>query len=129
MKRARKHDLRSGSFPASRRGAALMFCMFIVFMITLLVVNVLDTTTLDLSGLRNSIDYERALYLANAGVHAAAAELEANPGWRGVITDGAFPADDTYTATVADGAAGTVDIVARGASGDVTRTVIASVQL
>lgn len=106
-----------------------MFCMFIVFMITLLTVNVLDTTTLDLSGLRNSMDYERALYLANAGVHAAAAELEASPAWRGTLTDGSYPADDTYTVTVADGLAGTVDVTARGVSGSITRTVIANLQL
>jgi len=106
-----------------------MFCMFIVFMITLLTVNVLDTTTLDLSGLRNSMDYERALYLANAGVHAAAAELEASPAWRGTITDGSYPADDTYTVTVVDGLAGTVDVTARGVSGAITRTVTANLQL
>jgi Tfp pilus assembly protein PilX len=106
-----------------------MFCMFIMFMITLLTVSVLDTTTLDLSGLRHSMDYERALYLANAGVHAAAAELEANPAWRGTLTDGAFPADDAYTATVVDGPPGTVDVTARGSSGSIVRTVTASLQL
>ena len=59
-----------------RRGAALMVCLFIIFIVTLLVVNILDTEMLELSALRNTIDYEKALYLANAGVHHAAAELE-----------------------------------------------------
>jgi Tfp pilus assembly protein PilX len=98
----------------SRRGAALMICMFIIFLVTLLVVNVLDTLTLELSSVRNNIDYERALYLANAGVHAAAAEMEADPGWRGTVTDGSFPSDDTYEATAVSGALGTAIIRARG---------------
>jgi Tfp pilus assembly protein PilX len=112
-----------------RRGAALMFCMFLIFMVALLVISVMDATMLDLTGLRNSMDYERALYLANAGVHAVAAELEADANWRGVITDGSYPADDTYTAAAVDGAGGTVDVTARGVSGSITRTVVANFQL
>jgi hypothetical protein len=84
---------------------------------------------LDLSGLHHSMDYERALYLANAGVHAAAAELEADSNWRGTISDGSFPDDDTYTATVVDGVGGAVDVTSRGAAGSVTRTISASFQL
>ncbi len=113
----------------SRRGAALMICMFIIFLVTLLVVNMLDTLTLELSSVRNNIDYERALYLANAGVHAAAAEMEADPGWRGTVTDGAFPGDDTYEATAVSGALSTVIVTGRGVSGSVTRTVTAVFQL
>jgi Tfp pilus assembly protein PilX len=113
----------------SRRGAALMICMFIIFLVTLLVVNVLDTLTLELSSVRNNIDYERALYLANAGVHAAAAEMEADPGWRGTVTDGSFPSDDTYEATAVSGALGTAIVTARGVSGSITRTVTATFQL
>ena len=68
-----------------RRGAALLFCMFILTFATLMVVNILDATTLELSALRNSMDYELALYLANAGVHQVAAQLEADIDWRGTI--------------------------------------------
>lgn len=113
----------------SRRGAALMICMFIIFLVTLLVVNILDTLTLELSSVRNNIDYERALYLANAGVHAAAAEMEADPGWRGTVADGAYPADDTYQATAVNGALGAAIVTGRGVSGSITRTVTATFQL
>lgn len=106
-----------------------MICLFIIFLVTLLVVNMLDTLTLELSSVRNNIDYERALYLANAGVHAAAAEMEANPAWRGTVADGAYPADDTYLATAVSGAVGTAVVTARGVSGSVTRTVTAVFQL
>ena len=112
-----------------RRGAALMICMFIIFLVTLLVVNILDTLTLELSSVRNNIDYERALYLANAGVHAAAAELETSATWRGVLTDGAYPGHDTYQATAISGPSGTAIVTARGVSGSITRTVTATFQL
>src|SRR5687767_11546710 len=87
-----------GRRPRDRRGAALMISMFIIFIVTLLVVNILDTLTLDLASVRNNNNYERALYLANAGVHAVAAQLETDATWRGTLTDGAYPADDTYQA-------------------------------
>lgn len=107
-----------------------MMCMFFIFIVTLLVVNVLDTMTLDLAATRNSIDHERALYLANAGVHAVAAELESNVSWRGSIVDGSYPGNDTYAATAVDGSvANTVVVTSYGVSGSITRTVAATIQL
>jgi type II secretory pathway component PulK len=113
----------------SRRGAALLFCMFILTLTVLMVVNVLDSTTLELSALRNSIDHERALYLANAALHHAAATLEADTAWRGIIIDGAYPADNTYTAEAVDGAGSTVTVTASGVAGDVVRNLEATIEL
>jgi Tfp pilus assembly protein PilX len=118
-----------GRFHQPRHGAALVFCMFILTMITLMVVNVLDTTTMELSALRNSMDYERALYLANAGVHHVAATIESDSAWRGTITDGAYPADNTYTATAVDGPNSTVIVTSSGVAGDVTRDLQATIEL
>jgi hypothetical protein len=103
--------------------------MFIIFIVTLLVVNILSTETLELSALRNSIEYDRALALANAGVHHAAAELENSAVWRGTVTDGAYPASDTYSATAVSGANHTVIITSRGVSGSITRTITATIEL
>jgi hypothetical protein len=69
------------------------------------------------------------LFLANAGVHHAAAELENLSTWRGTVSEGAFPAHDTYTATAVDGANNTVVITAQGASGAIIRTVTATIEL
>ncbi len=113
----------------SRHGAALVFCMFILTMITLMVVNVLDTTTLELSALRNSMDYERALYLANAGVHHIAATLESDNAWRGTLTDGAYPADNTYFAEAVDGPDSTIIVTSTGVAGDVSRNLQAVLEL
>jgi Tfp pilus assembly protein PilX len=112
-----------------RSGAALMVCLFIIFIVTLMVVNILDSLTLELSSVRNNIDYERALYLANAGVHAATAQLETNPAWRGTLTDGAYPSNDTYQAVTANGSIGQAIVTSRGASGAVIRTVTATISL
>lgn len=114
---------------ARRRGAALLICMFIVFIVTILTVNVLDTETLELAALRNSIEYEKALYLANAGVHHAAAELESSSTWRGTVSEGSYPADNTYTATAVSGTNNTVVVTAKGAAGGIIRTVTATIEL
>jgi Tfp pilus assembly protein PilX len=111
------------------RGAALLVCLFIIFVVTVLVVNILDVETLELAALRNSLDYERALQLANAGVHHAAAELENLSTWRGTVSEGAYPASNTYTATAIDGANNTVVVTAKGAFGSVIRTVTATIEL
>jgi Tfp pilus assembly protein PilX len=113
----------------ARRGAAMIVCLFIIFVVTVLTVNVLDAETLELSALRNTIAYEQALALANAGVHHAAAELEAAPAWRGTVTDGAYPGNDTYSATAISGANSTVVVTSRGVAGGVTRTIVATMEL
>ena len=104
-------------------------CLFIIFLVTLLVVNIFDSMTAELSALRNAIDRDRALYLANAAVHSALSELEGNVSWRGTLTDGAYPADNTYSASVVDDVSNTVLVTARGVSGSITRTIVATVQL
>ncbi|QDS99361.1 hypothetical protein [Adhaeretor mobilis] len=125
-----RHQRRAYGSPAiARRGAAMMLCLFVVFMTTMLLVQILNTLTSDLVVIRSTIDHERALYLANAGVHEAAALLEADNTWRGVASEGTFPNHDTYTATAVDGADPfSVIVVSSGASGEVTRSVTAMLE-
>jgi hypothetical protein len=105
-----------------------MVCLFIIFLVTTLVVNILNTEMVELTALHNTIDYEQALYLANAAVHHAAAELEISSTWRGTVSEGSYPANDTYTATAVDGSNNTVVITARGSAGEIVRTVTATVE-
>jgi hypothetical protein len=105
-----------------------MLVMFMIFLVTLLVVNVLDTETVELAAIRNSIDHEKALYLANAALHHALAEIEAVPSWLGTVSSGSYPANDTYTATAVTGAGNTVVITAKGAAGGAIRTVVATIE-
>jgi len=115
----------------SRGGAALLFCLFIMAFMILMVVNVLDATTLELSALRNSMEYERALFLANAGVHEMAAQLEADNTWRTTITNGAYDEDDTYEATAVTDPTNVnwVIVTSKGVAGQVERTVVATIEL
>lgn len=113
-----------------RSGAALLLCLFVMFLVTVMVVNVLDTVTLHLSAVRNTTDYERALYLANAGVHHVVVMLESDNTWRGTVSEGSYPDNDSYTATAVDGSdAYTAVVTASGAAGEIQRTVTALIEL
>jgi Tfp pilus assembly protein PilX len=118
------------SEPEHRRGMALLLCMFVVSIVTVWLVDMLDSATVNQSALRNTIEYEQALYLANAGVHHAVAQLEQDTSWRSTVTDGSYPASGSYSATAVNGAvSGTVDITSYGVSGQVTRKLQATVQV
>jgi Tfp pilus assembly protein PilX len=111
------------SRPRRAGGAALLVCVFVIAMMSLVVIAMIDTETSQLAALRNTIDYERALYLAGAAVHHAMAEVEADFSWRGTVTEGTYPNDDSYSATAADGASGTVLVTGTGVAGTVVRTL------
>lgn len=131
MKRVmREGDFRSRRKELSnRKAAALLFTMFILTIVVLMVVNVLDTTTLELSALRNGMDYDRSLYLANAGIYEVAAQLEMDINWRGTITNGSYPDDDSYEAIAVDGVNATVEVTSTGVAGDISRTIEATIEL
>jgi hypothetical protein len=103
--------------------------IFVVFMVSSLVLNMLHTETQQAAAARNVGDYERALYLANAGTHHACALLAADANWRGVVTDGAYPAEDSYEATATDGLDGQVDVISRGVAGEAVRTVQVTIEI
>lgn len=88
----------------------------------------LESASVYQSALRNSIEYEQALYQANAGVQDVLAQLEANINWRGTVTAGSYPASGSYSATATTGSlAGTVDVTSTGVAGATTRSVQATV--
>ncbi|MCA9240005.1 MAG: hypothetical protein KDA37_07390 [Planctomycetales bacterium] len=106
-----------------RRGAALLVVLFVVFMVSSLALNVVDTETQQSAVAHHVSDYERALYLANAGVHHACAMLVQDATWRGTVTDGAYPADGAYSATAVDGTGSQIDVTSIGVAGEATRTL------
>jgi len=107
----------------NRTGIALLLCLFVVSLTSLMVLSILDTETSQLAALRNTADFERALYLAGAAVHHALAELEEDFSWRGTVTQGSYPGNLTYSASAADGTSGQVVITGTGVSGNATRTL------
>jgi hypothetical protein len=112
----------------ARPAMALLLCLFVLSLVSVWVVDMFQSATVYQSALRNTIEYEQALYLANAGVHHAVAEVESNLAWRGTVTAGSYPASGSYSATAVNGvAAGTVDISATGVAGGATRRLQATV--
>ena len=113
-----------------RRGIALLICLFVLSLVTVWVVDMLESASIYQSALRNTIEYEQALYQANAGVHHALAQLESDVSWRGTVSAGSYPASGSYSATAVTGAAaGTVDITSNGVAGDTTRRLMSTVQV
>jgi type II secretory pathway component PulK len=109
---------------------ALLLCMFVMSIVTVWLVDMLNSQTVYQSALRNTIEYEQALYLSNAGIHHAVAELENNTSWRGTVTGGPYPSSGSYSATAVNGAtSGTVDVTSTGVAGEVTRRLQATVQV
>ena len=117
-------------FPKRRRGIALLICLFVLSLVSVWTVDMLESASIYQSALRNSIEYEQSLYLANAGVHHALAQLESDVSWRGSVSAGSYPASGSYSATAVNGvAAGTVDITSTGVAGGTTRRLSATVQV
>jgi hypothetical protein len=108
---------------------ALLVCLFVVGVTSALLVGILDTCTTQYSAVRNSTDYEAALYLAGAAVHHALAELEQDPSWNAGIPATQFPPGSgrTYSATLAPGSGSSIIITGVGTAGVVTRRVEATV--
>ena len=127
----RRTGLRRSRRGARRRGAAFMLALFVMAVATLLVGSILDTQSLQYSALRNTMDYDRARYLAEAGVQHALGFLEQDITWRDGIAATQFPpaSGNTYSANVADGANGTVIINAQGVAGTFTRRLQITVKM
>jgi hypothetical protein len=107
-----------------RRATALLVCIFVMAITTVIVVSMVDTQTIRMTALRNTQQYEQALYLAGAAVHHAMAQVEDDPGLTTPFSIGPveFPtgSGDNYQADVVD-ASGDLVITGSGTSGDVTR--------
>jgi len=109
---------------SARRATALLVCIFVMSITTLIVVSMLDTQSLQMKALRHTQEYERSLYLAGAAVHHALAQLEDGPDLPPPFGIGPieFPAGsgNTYSAQVVEDGDDLV-ITGTGTSGSVTR--------
>ena len=114
---------------SQRRGLALMVAIFVMVITSTIVVTTLDTSALQYTANRNTIAWDKARYLAEAGTQHALALLEADDTWRTGISATEFPSGSgcTYTVTVADGASSTVIITASGTASGVTRNLVTTV--
>ena len=111
-----------------RRGLALMLALFVMAVTSMIVITIFDTQTLQYAALRNTVDYDRARYLAEAGIQHALSTLESdfdqgeNTGFDIPATQ--FPAGsgNTYQATVGPVQSdGTRVVTSQGTAGTFTR--------
>ena len=118
-----------------RPGAALMVSMFVMAVASMLVTTTLDTQTLQYASLRNTMDYDRARYLAEAGGAHALAVLEQDFQSVSLRSNGIGPVSfpigsaNTYTAVVIDQTDGTVTVTGTGTAGQFTRRVQTTVKM
>lgn len=78
-----------------------MAAIFIMVATTAIVVGILDTEILQYSALRNTVNYDRARYLAESGIAHALAELEHDIEWDAGLSNVPFPdTTQTYSATI-----------------------------
>lgn len=106
-----------------RSGSVLLVVVFVVAFTSLVLIGILKSVELQVAEQRATLRYERANYLAGAGVHHALMELQEDITWRGEIPETPFTpgSDEFYSATVVDAPEGGVVITAYGTSGEVTR--------
>lgn len=106
-----------------KRGVALLMCVFIVAVSSLLLLGILQSSQTQVDAIRNTLDFERAVQMAGAGVNHAIVTLENNPGFTGPLPVTEFPRGSgmTYSAEVARTGPSTVTITGVGTSGDVSR--------
>lgn len=103
----------------------MLASMFVMSAVSLIVIGILRTESVQFAALRNTIDYDRARYLAEAGMNHAVSQLETDISWRGTIRRTEFPArsGEFYQAIAEDGVNGTVVVTGMGEAGDFSRTV------
>lgn len=115
---------------ARRRATALLVCIFVMAITTVIVLSMIDGMTLRMTALRNTQQYEQALHLAGAAVHHAIAQVEDDSDLTPPFSIGPveFPigSGNTYQAdVVAD--SGDLVITGSGSSGDVSRCLQARI--
>jgi Tfp pilus assembly protein PilX len=114
----------------SRRGLAIMVALFVMVVVSGIVIGVCDTTMLQYAANRNSIAWDKARYMAEAGIQHGSALLDADSTWRTGITSTEFPTGSgcIYSVTAADGTGTTVVLTATGTAMGVTRYLTVTLQ-
>ena len=124
--------MNSNRIRKNRTGATLLLCLFTLFVVSSFLLNIYRTETLQLTTTRNLIEYERALYQANAGIHHGCAQLLQDSSWRGSLNSGNLPPNVYpygYEITATDSGTGGVTIQSTGYANNGVRTVEATIEL
>jgi type II secretory pathway component PulK len=102
-----------------KKAQALLLAIFSLILISLLVTAFLELTTIDLQIISNHLIKNRALYIADAGIEYAIAQLRINNNWKKTPRPIELPpgSSNTYDVTYSD-VSGKINAKARLASGE-----------
>ena len=130
VERTESHYIHRWKTMAARQGMALLFAIFVMAVTSALVVAMTNTQMIRYSALRNTRDWEEARYLAEAGLHHAFSELEADFAWSQGIANQEFPIGSGrfYSVEVQDDANGDRLVRSIGISGSFRRTLDATIK-
>lgn len=117
-----------------RRGAALMMALFVMTICMMIVITILDTQTLQFTALRNTVDYDRARYLAESGIQHSLAFIEQDYDLIGIDKydvpwTNAPDSNNQYMADLSEGPNGTIIVVSQGRSGNFTRRLEITIKM
>lgn len=116
-----------------RRSVALLISMFLMIIISSMVVLILDVEVTEMSITRNTIDLNKALYVADAGIQHSLGMLRADRTWRtGFPSPGIqFPpgSGNFYVVTIADGVSGEVIVTSTSSVRGLIKTVRATISV
>ncbi|PQO42508.1 hypothetical protein [Blastopirellula marina] len=109
-----------------RGGFALLLVLLVMVVTSILLAGIGNGLTTQYAAYRNMANYDRAQYLAGAGVHHVAAMLEQDIAWRGTLSNVELPpgSGNRYTVTATDDAPGRVYVISLGEAGGVTRRLV-----
>lgn len=106
-----------------RGGFALLLVLVVMVVTSILLAGIGNGLTTQYAAYRNMANYDRAQYLAGAGVHHVAAMLEQDVSWRGTLSNIELPpgSGNRYSVTAVDGDPGKVNVTSQGEAGGVIR--------
>jgi type II secretory pathway component PulK len=106
-----------------------MLAMLVMATTSAIVIAMVDMVTLQMTAIRNTSAWDKARYMAEAGIADGLCQLENDNAWRTGITSTEFPtgSGNTYSLTITDPGTGTLTLTATGISGGFTRKVEATV--
>ncbi|HUG68975.1 MAG TPA: hypothetical protein VMM76_14595 [Pirellulaceae bacterium] len=111
-----------------------MMALFVMMVCSMIVITILDTQTLQLSALRNTIDYDRARYLAESGIQHSLAFIEQDYDLNDIDKydipwTNAPDSTNQYMSDLSEGPGGTIVISAQGRSGNFTRRLEITIKM
>ena len=109
--------------PDSRKATALLICLFVMTISAMSLLGLLGSVTSQMAAQRNTIQFEKALYLAGAAVHHAIAELEEDASWTDGIPNTPSTGNEYYSATVTTQSGSQILITGIGTVNDIARTL------